>query len=179
MQVHIIIYFIISIREFAAEFVEKPTSVNTTQRSIAEFNCTGYSQGFHWVINNRLPDHGDNSHRGLEEINEEVNSATNLNIHILRVPAKPKNNGVNITCVIYNFQSVPSDFVYLYVQGLFIECNVIIYYLYECLYLLWFSIKSNFILINNVFPKLPSLFPCIIYIVIITCTYLVTFFNLL
>ena len=124
------------IQHFTAEFVEKPTSVNTTQGSIAEFNCTGYSQGFHWVINNRLPDHNDNSHRGLEEINEEVNSATNLNIHVLRVPAEPKNNGVNITCVIYNFQSVPSDFVYLYVQGLFIECNVIIYYLYESLYLL-------------------------------------------
>ena len=105
---------------FAAEFVEKPTSVNTTQGSIAEFNCTGYSQGFHWVISNRLSDHHDNSHRGLEEINEVVNSATNLNIHILQVPAEPKNNGVNITCVIYNFLNVPSDLVYLYIQGMFI-----------------------------------------------------------
>ena len=72
------------------------------------------------MINNRLPDHHDNSHRGLEEINEVVNSTTNLNIHILRVPAEPKNNGISITCVIYNFQSVPSDLVYLYIQGMFI-----------------------------------------------------------
>ena len=104
---------------FSVEFVEKPVSVNASQGSITIFNCTGYSQGFHWLVNNKLPEHQDNSHRGLKKINITVDFTTNLKIHLLLVPAELKNNGVNIKCLIYNIHSVSSDIVYLYVQGMF------------------------------------------------------------
>ena len=104
------------------DFVEKPTSVNATQGSVAVFNCTGYSQSFHWLVNNRLPEHDKNLHRGLKKINITVDPGTNLKIHLLLIPAEPKNNGVNIKCLIYNIsqnsQAVISDLVYLHVQGM-------------------------------------------------------------
>ena len=103
------------------DFVEKPTSVNATQGSIAVFNCTGYSQTFHWLVNNRLPEHAKNLHRGLKKINITVNPVTNLNIHLLLIPAEPKNDGVSVKCLIYNISqnlpAVKSDLVYLHVQG--------------------------------------------------------------
>ena len=74
-------------------------------------------------MNNKLPEHQDNTHRGLKKINITVDPATNLKIHLLLIPAEPKNDGVNIKCLIYNIQSVSSDLVYLYVQGMFTEFN--------------------------------------------------------
>ena len=104
------------------DFVEKPVSVNSSQGSIAVFNCTGYSQSFHWLVNNRLPEHKQNEHRGLKKINKTVDPATNLKIHLLLIPAEPKNDKVNIKCLIYNISgnspAVVSDLVYLQVQGM-------------------------------------------------------------
>lgn len=81
------------------------------------FNCTGYSQEYYWLVNDKQTNHPDNSHRGLEEINEVVDSASNLKIHVLKVPAEPKNNGISIKCTIYSLHSDQSGPVYLYVQG--------------------------------------------------------------
>ena len=64
------------------------------------FDCTGYSHWFHWLVNNRLPEHARNSHCVLFNITVDI--VTNLKIHLLLIPAEPKNDEVSIKCLIYN-----------------------------------------------------------------------------
>ena len=71
-------------------------------------------------MNKRLPEYEDNLHRGLTWNDTIVNPATNLRINLLLIPAELMNDGVNITCTIYNYGTDPvtSNPVYLYIQGI-------------------------------------------------------------
>ena len=97
-------------------------SVNASQGTVAVFNCTAYSQISFWSVNKKLLDHADNLHRGLIWNDTTLDPATNLRIHLLLIPAQLMNDGVDITCTIYNFGTDPvtSNPVYLYIQGIYI-----------------------------------------------------------
>lgn len=109
-----------------SEFVTQPSSQNASEGTTAVFNCTGQSLSYHWLINDRLPEHQDNAHRGLSKTDTTVNSSTNLKIHLLHVPAIPINNGVSIQCLIYNIQSIPSVVAYLHIQGIIHNVHLIL-----------------------------------------------------
>lgn len=99
------------------EFLHEPGSINITEGLTATFNCTAHSIGFYWLINQRLPAHSYNSHRGLTADDRIINSATNLKEHLLHVPATLTNDGVNIQCFIFNQQAMPSNISVLMIQG--------------------------------------------------------------
>ena len=93
-----------------------------------------------WSVNNRLLKHADNSHRGLTWNDTTVDSATNLRIHLLLIPTELMNDGVNITCSIYNYGTNPvtSNPVYLYIQGKYINMHTHTHthiYIYVCMYI--------------------------------------------
>ena len=99
------------------EFVEQPSSLNVTQGATAVFNCTGYSQGYHWLVNNKALTNEENSGRSLTVDNTVVNADTNLKIHLLQVPATPINDDIKIRCLIYDTKAISSTTAVLQIQG--------------------------------------------------------------
>lgn len=81
------------------------------------FNCTGYSQGYHWLVNSKVLTHQDNIDRGITLDNHIVDSATDLKIHLLSVPADPMNNGIKMQCQIYDSTAISSFTAVLLIQG--------------------------------------------------------------
>ena len=102
---------------FNAEFVEEPTSVNVTEGTTAIFNCTAYSLGFHWLINDEIIEHPHNTQRGIQKIDTTIDDDTNLKIHLLIIPGTAKNNDLTITCYVYDFITISSNPARLLVQG--------------------------------------------------------------
>ena len=99
------------------EFVEHPSSLNVTQGDTAVFNCTGRSQGYHWLVNDKALNSEENSERDLVLENELVDGMTKLKIHLLQVPAQPINDGIKIRCVIYDTKAISSNTAVLQIQG--------------------------------------------------------------
>ena len=99
--------------------MDEPDSVNITQGLTATFNCTAHSIGSYWLVNNRLPEHDDNSGRGITTDDKVLESSSNLKEHLLHVPAIPLNDNVTIQCFIFNQGAMPSNVSRLLIQGQF------------------------------------------------------------
>ena len=119
----IILYFCVRLQlhlftfPLHVEFVDEPDSINITKGLTATFNCTGHSIGSYWLVNELLPSHYSNSHRGLTTADRTINSATNLKEHLINVPATQANDGVKIQCFIFNQPAIASDIAVLMIQG--------------------------------------------------------------
>ena len=83
-------------------FLEEPMSQNVSEGTeLVQFNCTGYSLGYHWLINDQLPESDSNKNRGIMKEDRTINETTNLKEHILKVPGNISNSGIVIKCFFY------------------------------------------------------------------------------
>ncbi len=100
-------------------FVVQPASQNVTESTDnVVFNCTAYSLGSHWYVQDGLADSNINIARGITESSVIIDDDQNLKIHLLYLPALLTNDNLTITCYIYTSNTVPSEPVLLRIQGL-------------------------------------------------------------
>lgn len=100
-----------------AGFVKEPSSINITEGLTATFNCTAHCIGYFWKINNKLPEHSENAHRGYSIDTRTINSTTNLKEFLLNLPATPVNDKVTVQCFIYDGPVMVSNVSRLLIQG--------------------------------------------------------------
>ncbi len=101
-------------------FVVQPSTQTVAENSgDAIFNCTAYSLGQHWYVSEGLSDSKKNLDRGIHEMSVTIDAVTNLKIHLLYVPSRISNDGLEITCYIYTRYTVPSEVATMRVQGQF------------------------------------------------------------
>ena len=99
-------------------FLEEPMSQNVSEGTeLVEFNCTGFSLGYHWLINNKLPESNSNKNRGIIKEDRTIDETKNLKEHILKVPGNISNSGIVIRCFIYWANTMSSKAATLLVQG--------------------------------------------------------------
>ena len=84
---------------------------------LVQFNCTGYSLGYHWLINDGLPESNSNKNREMIEEDRTIDETTNLKEHILKVPRKISNSGIVIRCFLFWSTTKSSNPATLLVQG--------------------------------------------------------------
>ncbi len=101
-------------------FVVQPSTQTVAENSgDAIFNCTIYALGQHWYVSEGLSDSKKNQDRGIHETSMIIDDIRNLKTHLLFVPSRISNDGLEITCYIYTQKTLVSEVAIMRVQGQF------------------------------------------------------------